>query len=153
MTDNDPQQRAEIPFGPKESMLLHQLRLLEWMATTGRKRFVDDDVVSDTEQKPHAAIPDKWELTKGITAYPWQETCIANWFKNKGRGTVKVVTGGGKTLLAMSIAQRLQNHEDKDLRLVIVVPTIVLMHQWYERYSGAWQPSDRDGWSSRWRLS
>ena len=63
--------------------------------------------------------------------HPWQQQCIAKWRK-KGRGTVKVVTGAGKTLLAFFIAEQLQNNEDKDLRLVIVVPTIVLMHQWYD---------------------
>jgi superfamily II DNA or RNA helicase len=41
------------------------------------------------------------------------------------------VTGAGKTLLALFIAEMLQNTEDKELCLVIVVPTIVLMHQWY----------------------
>ena len=40
--------------------------------------------------------------------------------------------GGGKTVLALLIAQLLQNTEDKELRLVIVVPTIVLMLQWYD---------------------
>ena len=43
-----------------------------------------------------------------------------------------MVTGAGKTLLALFIAELLQNTEDKDLRLVIIVPTIVLMHQWYD---------------------
>jgi superfamily II DNA or RNA helicase len=51
---------------------------------------------------------------------------------NKGKGTVKVVTGGGKTLLALSVAEKVQNALDKELRLAVVVPTIVLMHQWYD---------------------
>ena len=42
------------------------------------------------------------------------------------------MTGGGKTLLALFIAELVQNTEDKELRLVIIVPTIVLMHQWYD---------------------
>src|SRR5438034_7480659 len=29
-------------FGDAEELLLHQLRLLEWMDTAGRKRIVDD---------------------------------------------------------------------------------------------------------------
>ena len=131
MTDETPEQ-VEIPFGPNEALKLHQLRLLEWMATTGRKRFVDDDIVLDAGTKPSVMLPEKWLLTKGVSPYEWQEKCVAKWFANKGRGTVKVVTGGGKTLLALSIAQRVQNEVDKDLRLVIVVPTIVLMHQWYD---------------------
>ena len=72
-------------------------------------------------------------LTKGVEPHPWQQECIAKW-QRRGRGTVKVVTGAGKTLLALFIAERLQTTEDKDLRLVIVVPTIVLMHQWYDAF-------------------
>ena len=77
-------------------------------------------------------IPDTWKLTNGVAPLAWQHECIANWRKKKGRGTVKVVTGAGKTLLALFIAELLQNTEDKDLHLVIIVPTIVLMHQWYD---------------------
>ena len=42
------------------------------------------------------------------------------------------MTGGGKTLLALALAERLQNQQVSDLRAAVVVPTIVLMHQWYD---------------------
>ena len=42
------------------------------------------------------------------------------------------MTGAGKTLLALMIVESLQNAEDEELRVAIVVPTIVLMHQWYD---------------------
>jgi superfamily II DNA or RNA helicase len=132
MNNSDHEQR-EIPFGPKESLKLHQLRLLEWMTTTGSKRFGDESLeIPSDEKKQAASLPDLWNLTKGVEPYEWQKKCVAKWFENNGRGTVKVVTGGGKTLLAMSIAELLHNQYDKDLHLAIVVPTIVLMHQWYE---------------------
>jgi superfamily II DNA or RNA helicase len=117
-------------FGDAEALQLHQLRLLELMVTTERKRFMDDAPPA----APHgpAGIPDAWELTKGVEPHAWQQRCIEKWRKKKGRGTVKVVTGAGKTLLALFIAEVVQNTEDKDLHLVIVVPTIVLMHQWYD---------------------
>lgn len=97
---------------------------------TGRKRTVDDP----QESAPHepSGIPENWRLTNGIAPLAWQHECIAKWLKNKGHGTAKVVTGAGKTLLALIIAELLQNTEDRDLRIAIVVPTIVLMHQWYE---------------------
>lgn len=124
--------KFEIPFHAEERLMLHQLRLLEWMATTGRKRFVEDETESVDREKQSSTLPDKWELTKGIEPYEWQQKCIENWFANDGHGTVKVVTGGGKTLLALAIAEKVQNTRDSDLRLAIVVPTIVLMHQWYD---------------------
>ena len=117
-------------FGDAEALHLHQLRLLEWMVAAGRKRFVDDAQPAIPPEP--VGIPDAWKLTKGVEPHAWQQQCIAKWREKKGRGTVKVVTGAGKTLLALFIAESLQNTEDKDLRLVIVVPTIVLMHQWYE---------------------
>jgi superfamily II DNA or RNA helicase len=131
MTDKD-NAKFEIPFHSQEQLMLHQLRLLEWMATTGRKRFVDENTDAEETEKQPGVLPEKWELTNGVQPYEWQQKCIDNWFANGGRGTVKVVTGGGKTLLALAIAERVQNTVDNELRLAIVVPTIVLMHQWYD---------------------
>ena len=86
------------------------------------------------ESRPQIVLPDVWQLTHGITRYPWQEGCITRW-KKKGKGTVKVVTGGGKTLLRLRDPLEMDSRNtllDKELRVVIVVPTIVLMHQWYD---------------------
>src|SRR4029077_548407 len=47
------------------------------------------------------------------------------------RGVIKVVTGAGKTILALGIIERLQQTAIPDLRVAIVVPTIVLLDQWY----------------------
>jgi superfamily II DNA or RNA helicase len=126
---NAEREEVAVRFGAAEVLELHQLRLLEWMVNTGEKR--DADNKSDDQEEP-ALLPEKWRLTEGIEPYKWQQDCIEKWFENGGRGTVKVVTGGGKTLLAMSIAEHLQNQRQPDLRLVVVVPTIVLMHQWYD---------------------
>lgn len=121
---------AESLFGDAEALRLHQLRLLEWMNVAGRKRFIED--AQPTTIHEGWQPPRKWNLTKGIEPHPWQEECIAKWRKNRGHGTVKVVTGAGKTLLALFIAELLQNTEDESLHVVIIVPTIVLMHQWYD---------------------
>src|SRR6266536_127832 len=116
-------------FSDADALRLHQLRLLELMATAGRKPSGDDAQLAESQES--AVIPDVWKLTKGVEPLPWQQQCIAQWRK-KGRGTVKVVTGGGKTLLALFSTELVQNTEDKDLRVAIIVPTIVLMHQWYD---------------------
>jgi superfamily II DNA or RNA helicase len=121
-------------FGDREALLLHQLRLLESMVVARRKKLVDEAQPAASHEA--AGIPEIWKLTKGVEPHAWQQQCIAKWRKKKGRGTVKVVTGAGKTLLALFIAELVQNTEDKDLRLAIVVPTIVLMHQWYDAIIG-----------------
>jgi superfamily II DNA or RNA helicase len=117
-------------FGEEQELALQQLRLLEWWrALEDRKKPADEGSLA--ESRPIVAMPDHWNLTKEIDPHPWQQECILKWSK-KGRGTVKVVTGGGKTMLALLIAQMLQNTQDKELRLVVIVPTIVLMLQWYQ---------------------
>lgn len=77
-----------------------------------------------------AALPERWRLVpQDVSLYDWQRECLPLWL-GAGRGTVKVATGGGKTLFALAAAQALQNEREPDLRLVVVVPTIPLMFQW-----------------------
>lgn len=121
---------AAALFGNPEALRLHQLRLLEWMVSAGRKPLVHDGEPLLSPQS--GIVPDVWKLTRGVEPLAWQQQCVANWRKKKGRGTVKVVTGAGKTLLALFIAELLQNTEDRELHVAIIVPTIVLMHQWYD---------------------
>jgi superfamily II DNA or RNA helicase len=117
-------------FGEPEQLTLHQLRLLEWLDSR-TVRPTEDTAVAPTTATT-AAMPEKWHLARDVQLYEWQAECIEKWFAAGGRGTVKVVTGGGKTLLALALAERLQNQQVSDLRVAVVVPTIVLMHQWYD---------------------
>lgn len=62
--------------------------------------------------------------------YGWQEECLARWFANGGRGMAQAVTGSGKTLLALTAADRMEKKLNQNLRVKIVVPTSALMRQW-----------------------
>ncbi len=62
--------------------------------------------------------------------YHWQEQCLERWFKNNGRGIVQAVTGSGKTLLALTAANRLEHLLGQTLFVKIVVPSGTLMQQW-----------------------
>ena len=92
MESINPEETATVavPFGSQEMLRLHQLRLLEWFATTGQKRRLTGEAVESEVVEP---VPDRWELTRGIQPYEWQTECIARWFASGRRGTVKVVTG------------------------------------------------------------
>ena len=46
-----------------------------------------------------------------------------------------MVTGAGKTIFALNIVQKLQNENAPELRVAVVVPTIVLMDQWYDTFA------------------
>lgn len=80
----------------------------------------------------NATFPERWELTRGITLHDWQHHCIHAWFDAGARGVIKVVTGAGKTILALAIAEKLQRTQQPGLRVAVVVPTLVLLDQWRE---------------------
>lgn len=93
------------------------------------RREVDDNVDLPTSD-PNPEAPARWRLLpEDVSLYDWQREALPRWLAS-GRGTVKVATGGGKTLFALAAAERLQNEREPDLRLVVVVPTIPLMFQW-----------------------
>lgn len=106
---------------PEELLLLHQLEIANYWS---RK----DDCKEDCFEEPDIEIPVLWEMVQGVTLYSWQQECLA---KYKDSGIVKVVTGAGKTMFALAAVEKLQ-HIQPDLKVLIVVPTIVLMNQWYD---------------------
>lgn len=118
-------------FDDADRLMLHQLRLLEWLDARGDHAAQDGETAGSSVGTP-SEIPAEWRLVQGVDLYDWQRDCIERWFAANCRGTVKVVTGAGKTILALALAERLQNQRVPDLRMVVVVPTIVLMHQWYD---------------------
>jgi len=65
----------------------------------------------------------------GLTLRSYQQDAIANWFANKGRGTLKMATGSGKTITALAIATQLYK-EIQLQALIIVCPYRHLVIQW-----------------------
>ncbi|MBN2130844.1 MAG: DEAD/DEAH box helicase [Sedimentisphaerales bacterium] len=64
--------------------------------------------------------------------YSWQIRAITCWENAGRRGIIEAVTGSGKTHVAIEALARL-SHQDPALSSLIVVPTIPLMEQWYEK--------------------
>ncbi|MEM8674073.1 MAG: DNA phosphorothioation system restriction enzyme [Cyanobacteria bacterium P01_G01_bin.67] len=72
----------------------------------------------------------------GIPTFPdnlslrsYQHQAVANWLENRGRGTLKMATGSGKTIIALAIA--LELYQQIGLRvLLIVCPSRHLVVQW-----------------------
>lgn len=71
--------------------------------------------------------------TAGFSLFEWQREALEAWVAGDGtgrfRGTLEVFTGGGKTLIALACAERAAQYSH-DLRVVVVVPTEALAHQW-----------------------
>ena len=66
--------------------------------------------------------------------FEWQEECLDIWFKNDCRGIINVVTGAGKTVLALGAIARLENMLEIDtgpiIKVKIIVPKVFLANQW-----------------------
>jgi DNA phosphorothioation system restriction enzyme len=59
----------------------------------------------------------------------YQELAIDNWLKARGRGTLKMATGSGKTITALAIASRL--YQQIGLQVVLIIcPFKHLVNQW-----------------------
>ena len=63
----------------------------------------------------------------------WQENAFPLWWAKK-RGIIKVVTGGGKTVFAIHYLKK-YIEEEPNKSILIVVPSIALLDQWYEGIS------------------
>jgi len=64
-----------------------------------------------------------------LTPRRWQIEAMTRWEEAGRRGVVSVVTGAGKTALALLLFDRLRR-ERPEVRLVVVVPTLALLDQW-----------------------
>lgn len=116
----------------QELLLSHQLNVARyWEDKTGQVPTDPSDAAGKPANRP-LELPAKWQLVTGIDLHGWQQDCLEKWFSAGKQGVAKVVTGAGKTIFALAVAQRLQNTEQPELRVAIVVPTIVLMDQWYD---------------------
>lgn len=68
-------------------------------------------------------FPDNLKLRK------YQHQAVANWLENRGRGTLKMATGSGKTIIALAIAVELYQQIGLQV-LLIVCPFRHLVSQW-----------------------
>jgi superfamily II DNA or RNA helicase len=126
----------DAPPTPEPGSRLSDAELLQWHQLNIAHFWQDRGDHNSTMVSPRSdqavAIPEKWNLLGDLTLSDWQRECRSKWFAAGRRGVVKVVTGAGKTILALGIAQELQNQHAPDLCVAVVVPTIVLMDQWHD---------------------
>ena len=64
-----------------------------------------------------------------ITLRDYQQQAVQNWFANKGRGTLKMATGSGKTITALAVAAELYEQIQLEA-LIVVCPYRHLVQQW-----------------------
>jgi superfamily II DNA or RNA helicase len=97
--------------------------------------------------------PDRTHYTfpSGFTLYDWQQDAADQWFSDSksesASGIAQVVTGAGKTVMALEVVRRwLEEHPDGVV--TVVVPTKVLMQQWLTEFVEKLNvPIDEIGWA------
>jgi superfamily II DNA or RNA helicase len=130
---NDVSSEKLFGLSDYEQVQRHQLNILEYWSERGIGRDdLDRPVEGASIKNSDAAFTGKWSLLNGIELRDWQIECRDKWFKSGKKGIVKVVTGAGKTVMALGVIERLQNIDAPDLRVAIVVPTVVLQDQWHD---------------------
>jgi DNA phosphorothioation system restriction enzyme len=103
---------------------------IDWhqLATLYRQRHAKERLKesSTNYQDKNLGIP---IVPNNLTLRTYQHQAVASWLENKGRGTLKMATGSGKTIIALVIAQELFQQIGLKV-LLIVCPTQHLVSQW-----------------------
>jgi superfamily II DNA or RNA helicase len=87
--------------------------------------------IAENYRSPEFSSEKSWFLN--VELYRWQKETKRLWWENSGRGIVKVVTGAGKTILALSLISDLRQlsvYKKGGLKVIIIVPTTALLDQW-----------------------
>ncbi len=130
MTEPEASSSPPAPAGslsPAEEVLRQQLNVRAYWS--GKSQPLGDNPENPPAPAP-VSLPEQWCLLGDTELRDWQKECIERWNSGGGRGVIKVVTGAGKTVLALALAERLRNERVQELRVAVVVPTVVLMEQW-----------------------
>lgn len=103
----------------------------------------DLEATSHDDRLPYT-FPEDFEL------YDWQREAANEWFQRSEpgteRGIAQVVTGAGKTVMALEVVRRWLD-DNPDGVVTIVVPTKVLMHQWLSELTETLGvPAEDVGW-------
>ncbi|MGL5794538.1 MAG: DEAD/DEAH box helicase family protein, partial [Waterburya sp.] len=98
------------------------------LATLYRYKYQDQRLKESgaSYQYYHQGIP---TFPHNLSLRKYQHQAIANWLENKGRGTLKMATGSGKTIIALAIAVELYQQIGLKV-LLIVCPYRHLVTQW-----------------------
>lgn len=85
--------------------------------------------VREPKAKYQTQIPGLPQIPANLRLRDYQQQAIVNWFRNQGRGILKMATGSGKTIVALALTSEL--YEKINLQvLVVVCPYRHLVAQW-----------------------
>ncbi|MFH7244079.1 MAG: DEAD/DEAH box helicase family protein [Spirulina sp.] len=131
---NDQTKNVEVMAFP-DAVARSLLQFCPTQAPTQEPRVSALDEHYDLENSPPESPPPGIPASPfWLTLRPYQQQAIDNWFANKGRGTLKMATGSGKTITALAAVAQLYEKcraNNKSLQtLLIVCPYRHLVTQW-----------------------
>jgi DNA phosphorothioation system restriction enzyme len=85
--------------------------------------------VAESRDSYRFALSGTPQLPSSLELRGYQKQAVLNWFKNRGRGTLKMATGSGKTIVALAIATELYQKIGLQV-LVVICPYRHLVTQW-----------------------
>lgn len=104
--------------------------LINWnQLIEGYKRYSFSHKVAEKSNLYQALPSGIPQLPSTIQLRDYQRQAVINWFRNKGRGTLKMATGSGKTITALAVATELYQKIGLQI-LLIVCPYRHLVIQW-----------------------
>ena len=126
--EQEPEYVGSQGFTEEDALKLLQLRTAQHITSSRRTDPID---TTDSPDSLRTLDPAAFEMNVGRASYPWQLEAMDAWEQAGRRGVLKVVTGAWKTVFALQ-AREEAFHRDPELRVSVVVPTIVLLHQWHQ---------------------
>lgn len=136
---------ADVLRRMRDAESFEKAQQIKIAAGSGVSRL-DIDHLTDDDRPPYR-FPQSFDL------YDWQRDAVEQWFdsgdvRSDGqRGIAQVVTGAGKTVMALAVIRQWLDR-NPDGVVTVVVPTKVLMHQWLTELASKLNvPIEDVGWA------
>lgn len=92
------------------------------------ERQIPTQTIRHTPKKyPQRPMPQRVQTHLSTTLYTWQRAALEKWFANTGKGIIQAVTGSGKSLCGVHLANYFVQ---QNKRCLILVPSVTLLEQW-----------------------
>ena len=136
--------------------VLQRMQEAETVVAAQRIKIASGSGISRADLDLLGADKTQYTFPEEFSLYDWQQEAANQWFqpnpnpersKQAEQGIAKVVTGAGKTVMALEVIRRWLD-ENPDGVVTVVVPTRVLMRQWLTELRTKLQvPTDDIGWA------
>jgi DNA phosphorothioation system restriction enzyme len=114
-------QITDFPQAAKEKLIRYKSR--------GKPHY-DPESISEKKELYRTK---KINIPDSIDLRGYQKKAIESWIENNGRGTMKMATGTGKTVTALSAMVKLDEFykkKEKPYLIIVICPYIHLVNQW-----------------------